>query len=221
MARGLSKERIEMGEAAWAEHIRNMNNEKALKYRKSLHVVNWHRRTKLKLIEYKGGKCERCGYCKKCSRAYHFHHTDPSQKDFSVSQKTWSFERLKLEVDKCLLVCSNCHAELHDEEYAKIKETEAQKFSAWMESRTETANCLLCNAEFKPRSRTQRYCSTACGLKATSKVKEHPSKDCLQASILTNSWAALGRKFGASGNTVKKWAKQYGLPEYMLVPSLL
>ena len=67
------------------------------------------------LIEYKGGKCCRCGY-NKSMRALEFHHTDPNIKDFGISHcLTRSMEELKQEVDKCILVCSNCHAEIHDE----------------------------------------------------------------------------------------------------------
>ena len=73
----------------------------------------WRKRTKKKLIEYKGGKCELCGY-NKCDSALQFHHKDPTEKDFSISGKSLSFDRLKEEVDKCMLVCSNCHAEIHE-----------------------------------------------------------------------------------------------------------
>lgn len=76
-------------------------------------VVNWRKRTKDKLVEYKGGKCQICGY-KKSIKALHFHHLDPTKKDFTISGKSWSFERLKKEVDKCILVCSNCHCEIHE-----------------------------------------------------------------------------------------------------------
>lgn len=43
-----------------------------------------------------------------------FHHKDPMKKEFTISGKSYSFERLKREVDKCILVCSNCHAEIHE-----------------------------------------------------------------------------------------------------------
>lgn len=67
------------------------------------------------LIAYKGGKCERCGY-NKCFRALEFHHLDPSEKDFGISKCiTKSLDLLKQEVDKCILLCSNCHAEVHEE----------------------------------------------------------------------------------------------------------
>ena len=74
------------------------------------------RRDKIKLlaIEYKGGKCEICGY-DKCKQALEFHHIDPNEKEFGIGEKgyTRSIERVKEEVDKCLLVCANCHRELH------------------------------------------------------------------------------------------------------------
>lgn len=65
-------------------------------------------------VAYKGGKCESCGY-DKCYASMDFHHRDPDQKDFSISSTSktkWS-EKLKLELDKCSLLCSNCHRELH------------------------------------------------------------------------------------------------------------
>ncbi len=74
------------------------------------------RRKKMKAmaVEYKGGKCEKCGY-DKCIGALEFHHLDPSQKDFGIGGKrqTAAWETIKQEVDKCILVCANCHREIH------------------------------------------------------------------------------------------------------------
>ena len=65
-------------------------------------------------LEYKGNKCEICGY-NKCSEALDFHHTDMSQKEFNLSDRDlicdWS--QIRLELDKCMLVCANCHREIH------------------------------------------------------------------------------------------------------------
>lgn len=76
------------------------------------------RRDKLKelAIEYKGGCCQKCGY-NKCLGALEFHHLDPNEKDFGIAEKgiTRSFEKLKVELDKCILVCANCHREMHEE----------------------------------------------------------------------------------------------------------
>lgn len=90
-------------------------------------VVNWRRRVKQKLIIYKGGKCEICGYIKPFPSVYDFHHKDPNKKDFSISGKTWSFEKLKTEVDKCMLLCKNCHFEIHDKENAEKRNNTISK----------------------------------------------------------------------------------------------
>lgn len=72
------------------------------------------RKFKIKCVEYKGGKCEKCGY-KKYFGALQFHHLDPSKKDFGLAAvKKHSFDdKIKLELDKCILVCANCHFEIH------------------------------------------------------------------------------------------------------------
>ena len=71
------------------------------------------RHTKRLCIEYKGGKCEKCGY-DKYDGALEFHHLDPSKKDFAISKKKAKYiDSLKPELDKCILLCSNCHRELH------------------------------------------------------------------------------------------------------------
>lgn len=68
-------------------------------------------------LEYKGNQCSICGY-NKCSEALEFHHTDPNQKDFSISDRDikLDWEQIKKELDKCILVCSNCHREIHAKE---------------------------------------------------------------------------------------------------------
>ena len=68
---------------------------------------------KMKMVEYKGGKCEICGYDKNIS-ALDFHHIDPSTKKFTLSDTHHSWEETKEELDKCILVCANCHREIHN-----------------------------------------------------------------------------------------------------------
>jgi len=72
------------------------------------------RRKKLRemAIEYKGGKCQICGY-NKCLQALEFHHLDPKGKDFPLSGSTKSWDNIKKELDKCILLCANCHREIH------------------------------------------------------------------------------------------------------------
>ncbi len=74
------------------------------------------RRKKLKtmVIEYKGGKCIICGY-NKCAGAFDLHHIDGSTKEFGLSHRglTRSWEKIQKEADKCVLLCANCHREVH------------------------------------------------------------------------------------------------------------
>jgi len=75
-------------------------------------VSNLRKRMKEKAISLMGGECQICKY-NKCSRALHFHHINPEEKDFNISLAS-SWEKAKSELDKCVLLCANCHAEVHD-----------------------------------------------------------------------------------------------------------
>lgn len=80
----------------------------------SVEAVTERRRKVIReTIEYKGGKCQCCGY-DKCVEALDFHHIDPTTKEFGISDgSTRSLEKTKAEADKCILLCANCHRELH------------------------------------------------------------------------------------------------------------
>ncbi len=72
---------------------------------------------KQKLVDYKGGKCYVCGY-NKCNRALEFHHLDPALKDpilfRRISNSKRNIKADLVELDKCVLLCANCHREVHD-----------------------------------------------------------------------------------------------------------
>lgn len=76
-------------------------------------VVKRRRKIKEMVVAYRGGKCAVCGY-NKCIWALDLHHTDPRTKDFGIGAKgyTRSWEIIKKEADKCILVCANCHREI-------------------------------------------------------------------------------------------------------------
>lgn len=77
----------------------------------------WRRQVKQNIVAYLGGKCSECGYSKSIT-ALQTHHIDPSTKKFSLSGahcRKW--EVLQAELDKCVLLCANCHAEI---EYGTI-----------------------------------------------------------------------------------------------------
>lgn len=65
-------------------------------------------------VVYKGGRCQNCGY-DRCAEALEFHHIENSEKDFGISARgyTRSWLKIRQELDKCVLLCANCHRELH------------------------------------------------------------------------------------------------------------
>ena len=80
----------------------------------------WHKKDKQRRLDFKswcvnqkGGKCIRCGY-DKCLMSLDFHHRDKDKKDFEISS-VWKSDKTKImkELDKCDLVCRNCHGEIH------------------------------------------------------------------------------------------------------------
>ncbi|MDB5098577.1 MAG: hypothetical protein JWM80_2998 [Cyanobacteria bacterium RYN_339] len=74
--------------------------------------VYYRRQLKLRAIEHLGGCCQLCGYSR-CISALHFHHRDPNLKDFTFANYSRRWERLRAEIEKCVLLCGNCHCEVH------------------------------------------------------------------------------------------------------------
>ena len=72
---------------------------------------------KKKAVEYKGGKCVDCKGTFEYF-LYDFHHIDPTTKEFQWDKlRLYGWNRMKKELDKCIMVCANCHREIHYEEY--------------------------------------------------------------------------------------------------------
>jgi hypothetical protein len=73
------------------------------------------RSAKLELMALRGNKCTICGYSRNHA-ALEFHHSDPVTKKFQLDQRSLanrSWEEIMEEMEKCILVCANCHAEIH------------------------------------------------------------------------------------------------------------
>jgi len=77
-------------------------------------TVKRQQRLKKMAVDYKGGCCQSCGYSKYVG-ALEFHHSEPEHKDFGIARfnRTSFSERIKKELDKCILLCANCHRETH------------------------------------------------------------------------------------------------------------
>lgn len=69
-------------------------------------------KTKLELVQHKGGKCERCGWVGHPG-GFHFHHKDSSIKKFELNGNGLLLRERWSELEKCELLCSCCHGIEH------------------------------------------------------------------------------------------------------------
>jgi len=88
-------------------------------HQEKFRIKSW--KLKKEAVDYLGGKCSKCGYDKSLA-ALDFHHLDPSKKEDGIGNLIWknhsmNFTKLKKELDKCVILCKNCHAVEHNPEY--------------------------------------------------------------------------------------------------------
>lgn len=79
------------------------------------YMNNRSKKIKQQCVDYKGGCCSICGY-NKSLYSLDFHHVNPKEKAFGIARRNSTFVKLKPELDKCILVCRNCHGEIHEKE---------------------------------------------------------------------------------------------------------
>ena len=179
-------------------------------------VQSWRKRTKQKLVEIAGGRCVLCGY-ERCVTALEFHHIDPTSKDFNVtgSRDTRSFASMIAEIRKCVLVCANCHREIHfglvdvDELSGRqiIDDDIISKYTTELEA-VKAANKFKKGENSKIRKLAkleweQMHPHTA---RATYKVN-WSQYDVFQLLEEHKSYEAVGRLLGVTGAAIKRRVK--------------
>lgn len=164
---------------------------------------------KLKAIDYKGGKCIHCGYDKYYG-AMHFHHRDPTQKEMNWNRmRSQGWNKIRQELDKCVLVCSNCHAELHGDRRI------LGRVEKWREDIQEGQKdkvvgsivvCANCKNEFvlkKGDKRTRKYCSRECAAKGRE-VIDWPADDELRHLVKEYGFCRTSKKLGVSEAAIRR-----------------
>ena len=110
------KDKLKEYQKRWKDN-RTPATKERLKLNLRIYARKLTKKRKRLLVDYKGGKCERCGYNKNLA-ALEFHHIDPKTKEFNMGRNlSRDMDKLKLEVDKCMLLCANCHKEEHNPDY--------------------------------------------------------------------------------------------------------
>lgn len=176
---------------------------------------------KLYFVNMLGGCCSMCGYDKNLA-ALDFHHIDSNTKSIKLDKRSLSNNNIELltkEAEKCILLCANCHRELHnngmdietiskDVEVGKqiIKYSSIRNVDTYLTKRSKKENiCPKCGSIISCNK--AKLCSK-CSHESHRKV-ERPSKEVLIEDIKTLSMIKVGKKYGVSDNAIRKWCKGY------------
>jgi predicted nucleic acid-binding Zn ribbon protein len=159
-----------------------------------------YKERKILLTKRLGGCCKNCGYDKNLS-ALEFNHIDTENKKFNIDGRHISnlkFDRLIEEVEKCELLCANCHREHHNPQLDK----QSLNYDVTLKI-SGKPNCEICNAEISYGNNTCRKCAS----KKRRKV-ERPDYTSLLEDVNEFGYTKIGKKYGVSDNTIRKWLKK-------------
>ncbi len=180
---------------------------------------DFRRNRKFNLIKVCGNQCNICGYNRAIS-ALEFHHINPEEKEYGLASMgtCHQLEKDLEEVKKCILVCSNCHREIHEGFYTKDElflkkiylDDIANELINDRNSKLEEKHyyCPSCGKEI---TRMAQYCSD-CANKNKRIVKERPTREELKQLIRTTPFTKIGQQFEVSDNAIRKWCKAENLP---------
>lgn len=156
---------------------------------------------KYEYILSRGGKCEKCGYDHNLA-ALEFHHINPEEKEFQIDIRKFAnanLNQLKQELDKCVILCANCHRETHHPDLSSDQlEVLLQSNKKSFNSTKYKTICPTCEQPFKNNGRV--YCCDEC----RNKAKNYPSKAQVefQYSIL-HSWEKVAQYFGVTRRIIQ------------------
>ena len=180
-------------------------------------VSDYRRNRKLNLLAACGNKCCLCGYDKAVA-ALEFHHIDATQKEFGIGSNgnCHNIQKDIAEIRKCILVCSNCHREVHsglfsDEELYQ-KQFFDEDFISFLlapPKKEQEFTCTECGKNIRYDNKSG-LCQSCARLK--TRVVERPTRELLKSLIREHTFCDLGRRFNVSDNTIRKWCDGYDLP---------
>lgn len=174
---------------------------------KSKYVTNQRKRSKERMVAAFGNECGKCkGKFK--PEIYDFHHLNSEEKKFSLSNsKCISQKKNVEELRKCVMLCSNCHREIHNfdidlpEDIKKFNED----FADYKEFNKSKNYCKLCGKVIK---NNLKYCSIKCYNKSKQKINQD-SIDLLSLKNNLKTNIAVAKYLNVSEATIRKRLKNY------------
>ena len=177
-------------------------------------ITKFYQNKKQKIVYVMGGKCALCGYDKNI-QALEMHHINPEEKSFTFSNtnKYHTWEETFQEMKKCILLCANCHREVHypveqdnfNNLQSSYNELKAQE--VLQEFQKKEYFCIDCNKKISYRATRCQKCA-----EKHNRLVERPTREEFKKEIRTESFSALGKKYGVSDNAIRKWCDAYKLP---------
>lgn len=160
---------------------------------------------KYEYVLKRGGKCEICGYDKNLA-VLEFHHRDPNNKEYQVDMRKFSntnLDKLEEELEKCDLLCSNCHREQHHPDLCMenipeiIKDAKNKK--SFSNNKETGQICPVCGKRF-PKATGKIYCSSECRWKD----KNYPSiEEVNEQYNILKSWEKVAQHFGLTRKIIQ------------------
>ena len=180
------------------------------------HVKDSRKRRKEDIVYVMGGHCQICGY-NKAITALELHHLNPEEKEFGIGailNKDW--ELMNSEIQKCILVCANCHREIHEglitnDLKSSYDVNKANEISERI-NRLKHHQDRYCPKCGEIISQKAKYCPK-CAHEMQQKV-ERPSREELKQLIRKESFLGIARMYDnkITDNAIRKWCDAYNLP---------
>lgn len=170
--------------------------------------------TKERVVYVMGESCQLCGY-NKCNKALELHHINPKEKESSISGNLLnnSWDKLCGELQKCILLCSNCHKEVHDnlDNFSFISSFNLEKASEIKEliydlNHHKYYYCKSCGKKIY----NSGLCLECSNL--NKRISERPNREVLKNEIRKIPFLTLGKKYNVSDSAIRKWCKSENLP---------
>lgn len=161
-----------------------------------------------------GGKCAICGY-NRCLSALDLHHLNPEEKDFTISYNTnRAWEEVNKEIQKCILVCSNCHREIHEglitqSLFSSYSEDKAKEITQRIDD-LKVHKIFYCKECGVVISNGANYC-VECSNKRRQ-IVERPSREELKNLIRTLPFTEIAKIYNVTDNAIRKWCDYEKLP---------
>lgn len=158
---------------------------------------------KILIIEAFGGSCGLCGY-NKFHKALDLHHLDPTKKEIEISKNILSWDRLVVELKKCVLLCSNCHREVHGGFVSIPKDI--NRFDKVYENHYEREKryCPVCNKDMTDKQLKQKTCSFKCSEVIHKRGKVDWDEVGLEQLVKIKSIQQIADQFNVVWTTVKR-----------------